>query len=205
MPWTHFFKCFMGEKKETYFFTSKAFEQTIKLLRWRRLENCLCIGVCAHWFHAALVAVKFGEEKKSNHLSCGRPLFPLRIQNALKPKSFTLSMVSLKCHFHCEVVAVGAVKTATLVFSVLTSVCQMFGLLHAQSCLAISLKNTRTSKQTAALATLLLTSQRSPYCLDTFWRIVLFHQQPSNTIAGQRHTIATARVCVAKWNWWAVI
>lgn len=47
------------------------------------------------------------------------------------------------------------VKTATPVFSVLTSACQMFGLLLARSRLAISLKNTRTSKQTAAPATLL--------------------------------------------------
>lgn len=129
------------------------------------------------------------------YLSCGCCLIPLCIQNAPKPKSFTPSTVSLKCHFHRDV---AAIKTATLVFSVLTSVCQMFGLLHTQSCLAISLKNTRTSKQTAALATLLLSSQRSPRCLDTFWHIELFHQQLSDTSAGQRYTIATARVCPAK-------
>lgn len=95
-------------------------------------------------------------KKTSSHLSCGCNLFPICIQNAPKPKSFTPSTVSLKCHFRCKVAAAGAVKTATLVFSVLTSVCQMFGLLHTQSCLAISLKTCeQASKQTAALATLL--------------------------------------------------
>lgn len=98
------------------------------------------------------------------------------------------------------------VKTATPVFSVLTSACQMFGLLRARSRLAIGPKNTRTSKQTAAPATLL--SSRllsSPHnARPTVWtlfggsRARLFHQRPSDTGAGQRFTSAVARVCVAK-------
>lgn len=93
------------------------------------------------------------------------------------------------------------VKTATPVFSVLTSVCQMFGLLRARSRLAISPKNTRTSKQTAAPATVLSSPHNAHPTVWTLFagsRARLFHQRPSDTGAGQRYTSAVARVCVAK-------